>query len=198
MERHREKPGPDHQLDVPQLMPHGCDVPAEGSKGEKYVKPESSVLAANYWCIISRQVDCLSAYLRVWWGGLHLAGVCGSGCVEGLHLSSSLCLCWADSGWCPPSFSMTPYGDPGWTPPTSHIPSLVFGSHRGEAGMPRIDCLQPLAIGILLIDCWWEHMCDYMTSHMNSSKDLEGHINDKQLGEEPEDPYNVERKQGKC
>lgn len=118
-------------------------VPAEGPKGEKYIKPESSVLAANSWCINSRHVESLSVCLWVWWGGLHLAGVCGSGCGEGLHLSSSLCLCWADSGWRPPSFSMTPDGDPGWTPPTSHISSLVFRGHRGEAGMPRIG-LQPV------------------------------------------------------
>lgn len=41
-------------------------------------------------------------------------------------------------------------------------------------------------------------MCDYITSHMNSSKDVGGLINNKQLGEKPEDPINGERKQGKC
>lgn len=53
MDRHTEKPAPDHQLDVLQLMPVLLSgraaggkmgrVPAEG-QGEKYMKPESSMI----------------------------------------------------------------------------------------------------------------------------------------------------------
>lgn len=144
MDRHTEKPGPDHQLGLLQLMPQGCDGNwLMVQEGRNSWSTESSVLDANQWRIESRQNDCLAICLWVWWRALHLAGVCGSGCGQGLHLSSSLCLCWADPGWRPPSFSMTPYGDPGWTQPTSHVSSLVFGGHMGEAGMPRV-CLQPV------------------------------------------------------
>lgn len=187
MDRHTEKPGPDHQLDVLQLMPERWD----GYRGEKYVKPASSALAANKWRINSRHAGCLYVCLWVWWGGLHLTRVFGSGCGVGLHLSSSLCLCWADWGWRPPSFSMTPYGDPGWTPPTSHISSLVFEGNSGEAGTPRsfAASYQLLAIGVPLIHCWWVHMCDCNISRLNSSRGLGvNRTVTHQQGEEPQDP----------
>ncbi len=96
--------------------------------------------ASDRLCTIAGMLAaCLSVCLWVWWSGLHLAGVFCRGGVGGPHLSSSLCQCWADWGWRPLAFSMTPYGDPGWTPPTWHISSLVFRVMRIKASRPRID-----------------------------------------------------------